>query len=466
MRNYLILALFFCAISFAQAQLSTYDISTYVRPDLERRTFSIRPDFVISNQYLKEENQDTINTVSPLLNNSLSLGITPSLYITYFKNTEKVQKNFRNRLDIDIGYNKNSLEDDVSVSVSDFDLELEYSSNYSRKEFMKNQWFWELGYEAYGRYSYLSSKDKYAEQTKQDRASIRFNPTLYYGKGRIEVVSDAWHAQTILEILAENEILKIDPTTEQITHFANRISTIKNFRNTDLRLENIAEYESLVEYFITNDWVDADNYRFFALLNDAWQYESFIIRHSGTEFKGGLGMQAQSGVSPLFTDTPISSTFNIKPYLFLQMPIFSLHYNSYKPLSEKIQFNHWHSIAYQLATINIGIDDLTDIDGFLNTISSVRLSSIWQIQYLPNLRTNYTASAQLYSSFIKNSDSAFSDIDYSYTTFRLDFRYRYYVSPQFSYSISASSDFYNRAIDRPYWGIRNSIRVGAVYSFY
>lgn len=457
MKNYFILVLFLCTIISSNAQLSTYDISTYARPDLVRQTMSITPSFSSRGFYFDENYYE--NTFTNVEKNWTSISLGMSIDHTKFVNTAETQTFIRNAANISGAYkpgliNASGIFPFPSSGAQSIDFRIigDYARNYSRKKFKENQKFWEIDYTINGGIIYNTFDVVAPSVTHTINTDPFAGISIYRGKGRIELVNDAWHAQTILEMLQTNNSLERDPSHEEIDKLAAKISEIKNIRNTDFRLEGIAEYETLVQYFLENDLVDKEDYRFFALLNDAWEYESFLTRWSGTEFKYGLEINS---VFRYFAN----NTFNIKTFLFT-LPKLSFHYNRYKPISTNFQFNNRNSIDFSL----IGQDQLSGNFTYGSRSYAASLSSIWEYQYLPNQRTNYTLGLQLHSSYF-NSNGIYESESWT-SNLSLNFAYKRYLSPRLSISLSASLAAYNRAINLPYNGITHNLFFRTSYRLY
>jgi len=82
-------------------------------------------------------------------------------------------------------------------------------------------------------------------------------------------------------------------TNEEINHFAAEISRIKNFRNSDGRLEDIMEYKALFKYIVDNEIIDTKQEESFAILKDAYEFKDFTLRRSGNSFEIGLNLIGQ-----------------------------------------------------------------------------------------------------------------------------------------------------------------------------
>ena len=93
---------------------------------------------------------------------------------------------------------------------------------------------------------------------------------------------------TILEELQAAGCLSKDLDHAEITLLAKKISELQNYRDVDFRLERIYEFEQLATYLVSEGYMDAANYKSFAILKDAYDFEGFVTRENGQQFTAGL----------------------------------------------------------------------------------------------------------------------------------------------------------------------------------
>ena len=405
MYRYLSLLLLLISFQTAIAQLDSFNIADYARPDLERRTAGV---------------YGRLNLGSP--------------YYSAFPNTDRMT---RNEYDIRAYQTKfvNSVRNQIDVSntlYSEFSQTNEngmtnssmwnrISRSYRNKIFSANKKFIEFKYDVSASHRrtredqlFIFDDFEYISAVKNNSLSIRGGVALYKGKGRIEIISDAWNAQTILEMLQEKGLVDAYIALEDIQAFAERISEIKNIRNTDFRLENIAEQESLVSFLKSKDWANTDDFRFYPTLLDTWRYETFFVRRSGTEFKYGLSFRGDFWDN----DFPSNSFTSLTPSL-------DIAYNKYKPISTDWQFNTSNSLELNVIVryFDFGRVDTDDL--------YFRFRSDFEWQYLPNRRSYYTFGFSS-SAYIPFRESSSSKI----LSFTPKAEYVYYFSPRFNITVS------------------------------
>lgn len=428
--------------------VADYDIASYVRPDLQRRTLSIVPDFSFRNFFGRGTNID---------NFSVSMGTSPRLFHTKFINTSEQQTSVTNIVDFSASFRKQtgSIESQTYFSPS-------MQRYYSRRKFKEEQKFWQLDYNFIGDYGVQNEKEMTRPTaTKKYRFNTELGVAMYKGKGRIELVTDAWHAATMFEIFENYGLLKATVSAAQIEDFAEVISTIKNTRMTDSRLESISEFKQLSTYLINSNLVNDEDYAFFAVLRDAWGFEAFVNRRSGSEFKIGLrpniSFRTEDNLNLL--ETP---DYYLSPSLMMIAA-----YNAYEPLSLDWQFDQ----TYNLETGLTFFENLTGSSfTFIPTVEwTSRLNMDWDWTFLPNRRTNYSLGVSFISALYRPlSDDVSYDFRYFFSL-ALTGHYEYYVSPRLSWIINGSVNiqtFSSEFATPERFSNNNRLTIQANYRFY
>lgn len=437
MRYTLLFLCYFVYIASSIAQLDSFNIADYARPNLERRTASI------------------------------NLNVNGGTNAGTFENRAR-----RDGLDIRFGFSQSKFVNDEAVQIiasnygtlynhfSDAGIDADplsvvdggvfFRRNYSRKKFDDKKRFWEIAYNLradISRTRYKEYEDNEIVYFSEQEKAFGVGISLYKGKGRVELITDAWHAKQILKSLEAKGLLKRPISSETIQEFAEQLSNIKNTRNTDFRLERIAEHEALSKYLLEADWTVTDDYRFFPTLLDAWDYEAFEPRYSGKEFKYGF----VPGVSTLdwMRSYTSSAAYFIRYALAGQVA-----YNIYKPLSDEWQLNNLNSISIGTET-RAGLSDVFNTSDF-SWNSTV--STDWELQYLPNQRSYYSISGNLrwYES------DRFSSGLYA----NLGGKYVHYFSPKFNIRVQGGLNFFNliNSFNSP--RVRGNIFITTSYRFY
>ncbi len=411
-----ILLLFILVVAFSslKSQVAYYDLNNYNRPELERKIKSYELDARLTNRNTFWEVR------RPDLNGDLLF--TGVAFSSIFKNDSLTQqiKTIRVVGGVNSGLN--------NLPIKRFGINANMDFNNQNKKFSSfdSERFLELDIDA--NFSTLSSISKRSDNPTNVflRPRIILSPGIFIGKGRIEIVNDLWHAETILSMLMEAGELKVDMiSSEELEAFAFEIGKIKNTRNTDFRLELIAEYERLVSYFKLKGWLKEESVRFFAVLRDAWVYESFTTRRSGIENK--VGFVPLIDYEILFDRQEGNSEnllYNLGfEYVRNHYSAKSENWQIDKNLEIGLNYSDEIPLLFEEEFRNPSFDD----DQNLN----IRASYGYDWRYLPNQRTNYTIS--LFSNF--NFYKVFND-DYIREKevinagLGIDLFYEKYFSPQ------------------------------------
>jgi hypothetical protein len=194
-------------------------------------------------------------------------------------------------------------------------------------------------------------------------------------------------------------------------------------------LEEIAVIEALCSYFFENELVTKDNALFYAVLLDAWNYESFVQRFSGKEIKFGVTPSLN-----IFNNSNLIRTLGsdqkdrfdaFSPTLALEVQ-----YNRYRPISKEWQFNNTNRFATGVKSFYTENLSNPRYDEFF------QFGTTWEWQYLPSQRTNYSIGVEqiIYDNDLSRSNTDETRLLHSNTSFYFD--WYYYVSPKFSWSIN------------------------------
>ncbi len=433
------------------AQIDSFHIAEYVRPDLERRIFAITGDAVLYN-YSSARNK------TPLEH---KFYLSPFLRLTHSKlqNSAKVQKTVSNTSSNSFRYNKQNNEIDTVAKWYNLNLDYEYNANV--KKFDTKQQFFEMDYDIDLAYSANRSKDQWKNDISRGRRlTSNLSITPYLGKGRIELISDAWHAKTMLRVLEKAGFLKKNITAAEIQAFAEQISIIKNMRNTDNRLEDIAEFETLCAFLIDHKIVSATDFNFFALLHDAWINEA-VIDHNFFSSSSGYGLgtylslqnsgtpqfwyryhgqEFKVGINPSIGITDYNYYSNSPNRTYANAALGGvLAFNKYKAISDNWQFNQQQRLTVRPAFA--GLLQQENIGSYNNNLI-FELASSWLIHYLPTRRTNYSLALDaryLYNInntiiYDRTNKSILNSTRREYGRLNLDInaRMNHYFSPRFN----------------------------------
>jgi len=378
----------FCSLFIAtlSAQLDTYPLSEYLYPDIERQFLEINPDINISGN--KFSFQGVTNTHNN--NSSIGLGATWSI----IKNSRKDQENSVLRAGMDyIIHNKVNTQSSYSNVFSGF-----VDIDFDRRFFLKPKRFIEIGANANYR-----DAESFINNEVFSLANVDVRGSPKFGFGRLEIVTDAWHAINILKNLQAEGLLKEELSHDEITALSEKISQLKNVRQLDLRFENIYEFEQLATYLIENDFVDPGDYRMFAVLKDGYDFEGFRVRQNGTAIKFG------PDVGFFYNESSPDNSFKDQTYGF------AAELDIDKAINLKWQFDQ--SYLIRGGQSKKSFSNISNIENnFVGFI--VR----YTVGYYMNRRTNFDFSSWLY--FNEDIDSSISS-----SNLNLNLSGTYYVSP-------------------------------------
>lgn len=361
------------------AQIDSIDLDQYKQPEFLRQTLVL--NFDMGNVY-HSDNYDKTNS-------NFNLNLAHSA-IDFDRTKQRWWSN-----SVNFNYYRINRNEEISSSTSH-----RLYSNLIYRKFSSNERYLELGYSLSLNYS--------------DHYRITASVPLRLGKGRIELVNDAWHLNAIVNQLNKNGILGNLPNQKVLFEFANKLGQIKNKRVLDFRFENIFEIEQVTTLFkeIGYEMTPA----FFAQFIDAYRYESFINRYAGSSFSFGL--------------TPfLDYNNNTGDYRYYSL-FADIKYEYFKPIKVKYQLDYSMSLGIGIGDDNVGAIPLNPT--FLNNGEfALRMDATIVWGYFPNSRINFRIGSDI---------SNFYNIDLKENTFSLYGRteFNYFFAPQFKMQIMAS----------------------------
>ncbi len=364
------------------AQIDDYNIADYVTPDYTFQSLEINPSLVFRKGFLDQTTFDVDSRLSYFREKLTRKNITTnefSLFVDYLK----------------------------TKSISDTTQRFNMLGDY----YGKNQFFYKpkrfITLDLDGTLQYFESKSD--ETFYLGSATLNLKP--HWGMGRVERITDAWHTKEILKALRKKGLLKNEPTTEQLEALAIEITRIKTTRVIDFRFDQIYELEQLAALLHTDDLIDTESFSFFATLNDAWLYESYIRRRSGSSFQ----------IGPTFETT--LNRFSEDPIIITGPGIVSATATSdrsyaiesiYEKYAAKgdFQIDFKTSLTYgrnRRMLSNTNADDL--ITNFIEWMANL------EIYYLLSSRINFRVGLISEASWINDLDSQFLNLNYGLNYF-------------------------------------------------
>lgn len=262
MNNYktaliLVWSLFICQLN---AQVDAYDISTYITPDFSYQALEVTPSL----SFNKDLGGDKITTIFG--------------DISYFQRSLSRKRISETIINSNFVYRKTSNENErIEEPTSNWSSRIRIRNN--NQFYYKKKRFFSLNSSGFLSQGGGSTSDHFGY------TSLSVSPG--WGLGRAEIVTDAWHAKSIIQALQNKGLIKAEISKVQLEEFAQVITRIKNSRVIDFRFEDIYELEQLAAYLGDREYLDTDNFTFFATLNDAWLFEGFRSRKSGSTWQIG-----------------------------------------------------------------------------------------------------------------------------------------------------------------------------------
>lgn len=418
-------------------QIDSFDLSSFKQPFLDRKGLFFSPFLSIGSNNVGEYNSSSF------------LG---SGYMSYFElsNTPNKQKSINLSQNLNIGYN---FSDKISNEENTFGITSRTNADWITRKFYSPKKFIEYHHDIFLRILHENEKNEFAIND----VFLTWSTTFSHGWGRVENVTDAWHAVRLLQEFRNQGLLTDNPDSLNIVLMANRIGEIKNQRVFDARLDRIYELESIENFISSQNWIEKDaGMRFFTTLYDTWVFESFTTRYSGKALK--------VGIKPEFTySNDLSDSFQLNSTIAIS-PIIS--YAVYKPLSAKWQWNQNYEISYRLLKYN----DETLFKYRSSTDATAEGNIGLSLGHYPNARTNYSLRTNL-SLYYFDRYGADNNIDRKnwYAFHSISLNYNYFISPftQLGITSSLSNSYrnYNIFDNKEHdWGI--SARVSLNHYFY
>lgn len=397
MRTLQLFLLLLC-YGFITAQIDAYDISSYVTPDFSYSALSLSPS-ISGNSGSSNQKRFEARARSSFFHQKYSRQRISELNFSFTTENERSQS-----------------ISDTTRNWSTFGS-LAYNNNF----FYKDRRFITLDGE--GEFFHIDVKDT---ETEGFIAYSNLSLKPHWGMGRIELVTDAWHATAILTALKDKGLLTAEPDLKQIEALAQAVTAIKNNRVLDFRFERIYEMEQLAAYLGESGYVETDKFAFFAALNDAWLFEGFRNRRSGSTWQigpTGKALNARTSTALIVVSAPGARPSNTKNWT-LEYGLETI-YEKYIPKGN-FQIDFSTGLMYGRAHRIIGFENADDVVDNYEILSQV---TSLDIDYLLSSRINMGIA--LVNEFIDTSFQKFDNFS------RVDLDFQYFVAPRASISANA-----------------------------
>jgi len=455
------------------AQINTFDLSSYKLPDIKRHQLDINAGFDGGNKYY-----DSYQRLdSDYTEKSNGIGGDFGIGYRFYRNSENYQGNQYVGIGLRSDYSDERDEDGYVGEELYFSNNFQINSN--NRFYMNNKFFLESDL-LFTQYYSKSDENYDLNNVENINKDLSLNVRLGLGYGRIEEVQDAWLATYILKDLQENGKLTRTPTNEEILEFSSLISQLKNERFFDARLQKIKEIEEVDKFLQSKNLIENADARYFTAVNDNWDNAATQIRTSGNRLsfliipyiKSSSNFYEIDNLSIVYTTDRNITEYKVQALLIL---------NNAKPIDLHWQRSFSVSLSgnYMKGLYKTIYDDINNE----TEISSPQLISMldYIIKYYPNSRTNLSMGAYInFKNYFgkEEIDNIENDINHLNITPGINFSLNYYISPQLmldaSYNIyydyTESNSNYYEHVDNDDFIKRNqfnqSISIGFKYQIF
>jgi len=464
-------------VTAINGQYSGFNLSQYKLPDIKLNKL----DFNFDLYHVKDNNitqQSLLDERKSIVNN-----FSGSLNLTYFhyRNSEKYQGDLTAGINSQPSINSNRLN---GLESTDNSLSTGFSVYSTNRFFNLKQYFLEVDPLLSENIQILKTHDETSStSTTDDRYhnySTSISVPVSIGHGRIEPVEDARLAIYILEELNKAGRISTLPPDNVVIEMAKEISKIKNKRFFDSRLRKIEELQTIDSFLVANNIISTHDIRYFAVLNDQWDYASGPVRETGFAISVGFDNDIALSTTNTETTTTGNSTFKNKSVYNAYDLAGFLRIRYAKPVNL-----YWQTSLDVKSSLGRNFyrnpnDKSNPLQNFESNIFSTDLIYSWQ--FLPNSRTSVRLSLHgIYDHSFSDQNLGTSTEVYHSTNNHVSFlpaiNIYYYISPQMrlqlasSFAISSSNnitkfDNGDPDIKTTLNNYHHSISLQFVYSFF
>lgn len=440
----------------AQTDLVHFNLDSFALPDIDRKALSASGSLSFSGQDYKSGPGETRH-------NDLSSNNNLKLSYSRFVNSIDRQSFWTGTFSPEFSHYRNSPPAFYNVnSETRFNPHASWSG-YTRR--FRGEKFIETG--AFISTSYYSAvfveKDTNLFSKEKPR-EIVFNvqPSIGFGHGRIESMSDVSIALFLLQDAVETGLGITTFTQEDVYAFASLMVKLRNERIFDSRKKRVEELRSLYEFMRAQQWVMQDDPGFFTVLTDNWLYNFSTSRNSGKQWRFLLtpGYRHENYVITYISGSEskikrLSEVFNGKV---------SAEFYKSRQINLGKQVSRDHFVFAQYTDSRISGDFSDD----QQELVEVGFSNAFQHDWYPNTRTRLGARLDIDYSYMKQFSGP-EDVNHALllnlggsTDYFISYRTRFTASANIRYRYSSNLAFPNFISFSPLIGIRQR---GIDYSF-
>lgn len=397
-----LLLFFFLSTTFLFSQIDSFDISQYTLREVELKQLDL-------NASLGGYSQRT----SSVLNLAAYSRFTNKLGLKYshFISNSAVQKEAGFSFLNDFSFENTALfmgltSEDVMRNRTNANI------SHTKRLYILPKRFISLTYDLNINNTLNSAINNGGIRGLENELQLTLKVPLQYGLGRIEPVTDAWHAVRILKDFEDLGLLSRTPTQYEIKALAKVLSNLVYDRIFDFRLARIRHIQILDEHIASSGLVDKFDAVYFTSLYDMYQFGVQKDRFSGERFSFGLEPQG-SVYSIANNDSPSSNSSSI----YYSMAVLA-EYDLNNPLNQKWQFDIH-------ASLRTGLEgkEINSSAYFINPEFSVSTG------YYPSSRTSFEAQFHIETKYVSKPIFIGTNDRFQYYSV-LRGVFNYYLSPR------------------------------------
>jgi hypothetical protein len=444
--KHLVLVILSSAGFIVQAQFLDYNFQEYKQADT--RTTWLQLDPVLTGLSQTRE-PDIFNNTTRTDEFSLRLDLTYGLR----QNTRAFQSELI--LSYTLNPRLSSRENDDGLVVDDTDIRNAFNGSWTRDNYNHSDtWFW--GWEVATSSGFTFNRMENSDGFYRNRRVFTLRPEacIRAGHGRIENITNAWHAQRILNRLHFVGMSKEENDYIEINQLGHLIDELKAERVYDVRLNYIAQLRILDDYLRNEFGLSTeDGMKYFVELNDMWSYGISENRIKGQKWTLKFG-----GLYDLLNQhDEDDDTFDRDLEIAYYGPKLSLSFLRAMPIKRDFQLN---------VTAEVNSYYLLSLDQFNNKGELMENALIVSplvnvlLAFYPTTRTEYTLTGT-YRNYIRRGELLGTDIisNENESSFTSEGSMRYWFSPRTNLNASISYNYNQSFLDPLFVPETNSWRL-------
>lgn len=263
-------------------QIETYNFQDYRQAQTTFQSLLLQPELAGNHG---ETNLNVLNLEDEYDRVLLDL----DLYYVLLKNDPNSQSSVVSRLNFSPEYSKISRDGQVQKDEGLlYEIGFDWTKDYF-KDYDRSFWGWNVEVNHDNRIRKSSDESIITPDVTNLIVSVDVNPSFRFGWGRLENITNAWHAYRLLNRLQFITHIE-DAGHEQINALGQFMDEINTIRFFDSRLGYIARMK-MIDDFIRYDleMEVPETMKYFLELNDMYQFGISEIRFSGRRLSVNIG---------------------------------------------------------------------------------------------------------------------------------------------------------------------------------